>query len=190
LTWELACSLIISVINLATFTLPNKAADKEHILQTSKKYRFWPTLVLSLIRFLDPVACWWLLKNANKTEIENGLTGKEWIFTVMAAVAAIRQSVWIVWLNQTEIEFGFAIQVGLFNNWCNWTYAQCLLKRRDDSTMQDEMDSHTAICVLIFIAGSFLETASEIQRHLFKSRLENKGRLYIVGLFSVCAAYQ
>lgn len=38
--------------------------------------------------------------------------------------------------------------------------------------------------VLVFCAGSFLNTYSELQRHWFKSNPSNKGRLYTQGLFS------
>lgn len=37
--------------------------------------------------------------------------------------------------------------------------------------------------ILLFIAGSFINTFSELQRHFWKSRKENKGKLYTQGLF-------
>lgn len=38
--------------------------------------------------------------------------------------------------------------------------------------------------VLLFIGGSFLNTFSEYQRHRWKARAENRGRLYTRGLFA------
>lgn len=40
-----------------------------------------------------------------------------------------------------------------------------------------------AVGVLLFIAGSYLGTASEHSRHVWKARPENKGHLYTQGLF-------
>lgn len=37
--------------------------------------------------------------------------------------------------------------------------------------------------IIIFIIGSYLNTASELQRHFWKKRSENKGKLYTSGLF-------
>ena len=37
--------------------------------------------------------------------------------------------------------------------------------------------------IFIFIAGSFINTYSELQRHFWKQRPQNKGKLYTEGLF-------
>ncbi len=37
--------------------------------------------------------------------------------------------------------------------------------------------------VFIFVLGSYLNTASELQRHFWKKKPENKGKLYTIGLF-------
>jgi len=39
---------------------------------------------------------------------------------------------------------------------------------------------------LLFLAGTGLNVGSEVQRHLFKRRSCNKGKLFVTGLFSVC----
>lgn len=39
------------------------------------------------------------------------------------------------------------------------------------------------LAILLFIVGSFLNTASELQRHFWKKRPENKGKLFTRGLF-------
>jgi protein-S-isoprenylcysteine O-methyltransferase Ste14 len=38
--------------------------------------------------------------------------------------------------------------------------------------------------IVLFIAGSFLNTCSEYQRHRWKARAENRGKLYTRGLFA------
>ncbi len=38
--------------------------------------------------------------------------------------------------------------------------------------------------ILLFLFGSFINTYSELQRHFWKNRPENKGKLYTQGLFS------
>lgn len=43
---------------------------------------------------------------------------------------------------------------------------------------------HEAVGVLVYLAGSFLNTKSEYDRHVWKGKPENKGRLYTEGLFS------
>jgi protein-S-isoprenylcysteine O-methyltransferase Ste14 len=37
--------------------------------------------------------------------------------------------------------------------------------------------------LLLYLVGSYVNTASELQRHLWKRRPQNKGRLYTAGLF-------
>lgn len=37
--------------------------------------------------------------------------------------------------------------------------------------------------ILLFLSGSFINTGSELQRHFWKKRPENKGKLYTEGLF-------
>ena len=37
--------------------------------------------------------------------------------------------------------------------------------------------------ILLYLAGSYLNTYSEYKRHVWKSKAENKGRLYTAGLF-------
>lgn len=39
------------------------------------------------------------------------------------------------------------------------------------------------VAIAIFILGSSLNTVSELQRHFWKKRPENKGKLYTIGLF-------
>ena len=40
--------------------------------------------------------------------------------------------------------------------------------------------------VLLYLTGSYLGTASEYSRHIWKARSENQGRLYSEGLFRYC----
>ena len=40
-----------------------------------------------------------------------------------------------------------------------------------------------AFAVLLYVAGSYVGTASEFSRHLWKARPENRGHLYTEGLF-------
>lgn len=40
------------------------------------------------------------------------------------------------------------------------------------------------LAMVIFLVGCYLNTASELQRHFFKARPENKGKLYTSGLFA------
>ncbi|MBS1517844.1 MAG: DUF1295 domain-containing protein [Bacteroidetes bacterium] len=50
-----------------------------------------------------------------------------------------------------------------------------------NSESPSEVTQYTGI--FIFTIGSFLNTYSEIQRHFFKKKPENKGKLYSDGLF-------
>ena len=46
-----------------------------------------------------------------------------------------------------------------------------------------QIDYWDYIGIFIFISGSFLNTNSELQRHFWKKKQENKGKLYTKGLF-------
>lgn len=46
------------------------------------------------------------------------------------------------------------------------------------------IDAWDYIGIAIFLLGSFLNTCSELQRHFWKKRPENQGKLYAKGLFS------
>jgi protein-S-isoprenylcysteine O-methyltransferase Ste14 len=43
-----------------------------------------------------------------------------------------------------------------------------------------------AVGTLLYLVGSYLGTASEYSRHIWKTRPENQGRLYTEGLFRYC----
>ncbi len=42
------------------------------------------------------------------------------------------------------------------------------------------------VALLLYVAGSYVGTASEYSRHLWKARSENQGHLYTEGLFTYC----
>jgi hypothetical protein len=58
------------------------------------------------------------------------LRPREWLFTGIVAVGALRHVFWASVLNATEWNWELALNVSLINNWFDWTHAQCLLRRR------------------------------------------------------------
>ncbi|MBD2870317.1 DUF1295 domain-containing protein [Paenibacillus arenilitoris] len=52
---------------------------------------------------------------------------------------------------------------------------------------ESALDGWDALFAALFLAGSFINTYSELQRDRWKRRLENKGKLYASGLFRHCA---
>ena len=54
---------------------------------------------------------------------------------------------------------------------------------REGLRVPHRLDYVEAVGVFLYVAGSYLGTASEYSRHLWKNRPENRGHLYTKGLF-------
>ena len=50
-------------------------------------------------------------------------------------------------------------------------------------TTPQSIDVIDYLGILIFVVGSFINTCSEIQRHLWKEKAENRRKIYTEGLF-------
>ena len=153
--------------------------NSDHIQRYPNKSGRWPTLAFSAMRMLDPLLVGWLLWPTMTSTNALLLLG-------MVTVGAVRQAFWITCINLNEWNWELSIIVAIFNNWCDWTHAKCLLKRLTESGSSDDDNVSLATCVgvVFFVIGSFLETCSEVQRRRFKDDPNNKGKLYTGGLFA------
>ena len=55
-----------------------------------------------------------------------------------------------------------------------------------EASAHSPLDAWDAAACALFLFGTYLNVASELQRHLFKLRAENCGKLYTGGLFKYC----
>ncbi len=118
----------------------------------------------------------------------------------------LKQSFWAIFITENEMSAGSAVQISLFNSVFNSfnsiasNIAPLLApllpsvvgavlgqlgiispSQPDPNTLSPTFLLGTAMCV----AGLLVEAVSETQRHSFKSRPENKGKVYTGGLFSI-----
>jgi protein-S-isoprenylcysteine O-methyltransferase Ste14 len=142
-----------------------------------------PTWWFAFLRCLDPVLVGWLLlwttTSENRVLDFDGKHRREWIFTGLIAVAAMRHVFWAVVTNMNEWNCELAWSVGLVNLWFDWTHAQCLLHRRH----LNRSNLGLGVGVVLFVLGITIELVSETQRFRFKQDPVHKGKLFTGGLF-------
>ncbi|MDP6947151.1 MAG: DUF1295 domain-containing protein [Myxococcota bacterium] len=124
-------------------------------------------------------------------ETLGGWFGQAWAVTdpargqVLFAVATLywlRHALTLFYLLVRKVEWGEVIGLSLFMG--AFEVGLCMLAAgawRDEATAFGPIDG-VAIALVLF--GSYLNTASEVQRKWWKRHPENKGRCYTEGLFA------
>lgn len=96
---------------------------------------------------------------------------------VFSIIVFIRMSFMMIYLLKRKIPWEESISVPMAFSLYYIGFSLLVYTR---TTAIDWIDY---VGILIFIIGSSLNTISELQRHFWKKRLENKGKLYTIGLF-------
>ena len=142
------------------------------------------TVIILLEIFLLIIAYWTLFKNGGTVIFEKiGLHSQEGnmnsrriIFTFSVIVFS-RMTFMILYLLKRKIPWEESVSVPMAFSLYYVGYSLLVYNRTTEVGVLDY------VAIAIFIAGSLLNTISELQRHFWKKRSENKGKLYTIGLF-------
>lgn len=125
-----------------------------------------------------------------------GLPLEKLILLGMAVGSAASQIFWLTYLSQEKFPLRNALIVSTFNSFLNTVNSLLLLTAATSASLSTRpltvavtgTRTHVSLPVVLgavlFVVGSALETASELQRKRFKDSPENKGKLCRTGAWS------
>ena len=117
----------------------------------------------------------------NATSADTIITLRFWILASFGALYLLRLNVMMRWLLPREVskeEIGFVLLI----------FVPAIMTSFALGANGCDEDIHIALaigCVCFYLLGSYLNSGSELQRKLWKSHPENKGKCYTEGLFSL-----
>ena len=120
---------------------------------------------------LEKVTLWW------GKDWSLALPVRRWLLFTCALVYFLRVLLTTFYLLKRKMGWGECVLIGV------WVGAIHILFAWLGGTNPHGLGVVAAIAAILYILGSFLNTASELQRKWWKDRPENKGRLYTQGLF-------
>lgn len=141
-------------------------------------------IIMILELFLLWLSYWILFQEGG--EIVFGWMGKEYITAtpqrrtiifLFSLIVFIRVAFTMIFLLKRKIPWEESISIPLAFALYYIGFALLVLPKDQPVDLLDYFG------IAIFITGSFINTFSEMQRHFWKNRPENKGKLYTVGLF-------
>jgi len=109
------------------------------------------------------------------------------ILLSMAAGSALKQNYWIAAISNEEMPAGSAVMVSAFNTIFNGLNSLFFITDVTSASANGEHFPQTPLLVgaALYVTGLLAETVSEQQRKSFKSKSQNKGKVYQGGLFGL-----
>lgn len=142
------------------------------------------TVILIIEVFLLWMAYWILFQNGGTTILSkvgiDALAGNyesRLITFVFSLVVFVRLQFMMFYLLKRKIPWEESISVPMAFALYYVGFALLVYGR------EVPIDSLDYVAIFIFVLGSYLNTASELQRHFWKKRAKNKGKLYTEKLF-------
>ncbi len=125
-----------------------------------------------------------------------GLTPYATVISAMALGSTIKQLIYLLWISEQELNPGPAVAISLLNTVLNSVNTLLSLWVVSSAGTAATLPSASIIDVLsssptlalgagLYVLGIIIELYSEIQRMVFKSKAENKGKPYGGGLWSL-----
>jgi len=117
-----------------------------------------------------------------------GLSPYRLILFGMSAGAAVKQIYWLLGVNEQNFPPGMSVFVTIFNavfDTLNSLVFTCTLTSASLSSGSKFPQTPLLVGAVMYVVGIALELGSEVQRKQFKSKPENKGKVYTGGLWSV-----
>ena len=125
-----------------------------------------------------------------------GLTPYAAVISAMALGTTVKQLIYLLWVSEQELKPGPAVAISLLNTVLNTTNTLLSLWVVSSAGTAVTSPSASIIDVLstsptlalgagLYVLGTIIELYSEIQRKVFKSKPENKGKPYGGGLWSL-----
>jgi hypothetical protein len=123
-----------------------------------------------------------------------GLTPYHTTLIFFSFIAALKQIIWILFISEQKMPPNFALIVAAFNTFLNTLNTFFSLWSRSSGAVSQEYSLYLVeksvqyaipIGWGLFSAGIFIELGSEVQRKIFKSKPENKGKPMKGGLWDL-----
>lgn len=142
--------------------------------------------VLITIEFLLLGLAYWILFGTAGSEIAGwfgwepvpAVSEREIVIFSFSIIVFLRMGFMMLFLLKRKIPWEEAFTVPLAFALYYIGFAVLVLPNADQP-----LDFIDCGAIVVFVAGSFINTFSELQRHFWKKRPENKGKLYTEGLF-------
>ena len=177
-----------------TMTIPGIVTHQDHIIRTTPMKPYMASRAIwCAVRLADPVLVHGLAQRHNRYRKRSKPSARSAILVAMSAVSGVRHSIWAVVITKKPWPLWISVPVSVANTWINWLHCRASLEREDeraDATGDDHAEplgALAAVGVACFVAGSYLESASELQRLAFRAHPSNAGELCTVGLWSRAA---
>jgi protein-S-isoprenylcysteine O-methyltransferase Ste14 len=146
---------------------------------------FAPRLVVTIIHLGAVVLAGWLLVGGGLTVVAGWRDAvwpeapplRRWLLLVCAVIYFLRVNVTTFYLFKRKMGWGEASLVAV------WISIIHLLFAYFGGTNPRGVGLASVAALGMYVAGSYLNTGSELQRKSWKERPKNKGRLYTQGLF-------
>ena len=116
-----------------------------------------------------------------------GLSPYRTILWAMSVGSMLKQNYHVTAIMQEKIKPGFGAQVALFNSVMNSINSLFFVCAQTSASVNGEHFPQTPLMVgsALYVTGLLVELVSEQQRHNWKKRPQNRGQLYVSGLFGV-----
>lgn len=156
---------------------------KDHIKRGDYTKKVVPRVVFSFIRIADPLIgvyllIFWVEEFNNLSDVFG-----DWrvvLFLTCVLIAALKQIYWTWFLSRERFTWFMALFP--WNNVLDWLWIYFLSKALNSNL---QINTWIVIGATLFVIGSLTEFISDVQLDAFKRDLNNQGKLYTGGLFSV-----
>ena len=168
-----------------TLTVPGLITKRDHIVRTEPLKPYLASKAIwCTVRLADPLIAASLVRRHRHRKHERPSTRSR-VLIAMAGVSGVRHSLWALHTLKKPWPLWISLPVSVGNTFINWLHVRAALEREDECPDGDTepLGAVAALGILCFVVGSYLETASELQRLAFKANPANAGQLCTVGLW-------
>ena len=160
---------VVGAASLSTFTAAGVLTGHDHIIRSDRPkntYRL-SKAVWALVRLSNPATCLWLA-------FSNQLCSpRRKLLLAMATVSGLRHAFWGLKLCRKPWPLlPLSLPVACLNNIFDWLHCRSAVER-EEAAGEEQLGLVAYIGVISFVVGSYLETASEWQRHNFIQQKKN-----------------
>jgi len=166
-----------------SLTVPGRLLNYDHILRTDPMMSYTSSKVAWCgVRLADPLLCAALVRKHTR-QARRQSSSRSAVLVAMAAVSGGRHAFWaLAMLKKPWPLWSHSLPVALFNSFLNWCHCRVSLEREDEHG-EESLGGLACVGIVAFMLGSYLETASEVQRAAFKAKPSNAGKPCTTGLW-------
>ncbi len=145
--------------------------------QAEKSPSFAPKTAIICWYILCTASATWLTLSATSDGSPSGSPDRQAVLLAFAVIYIARAAVTLFAFVRRRIPWWEAAYGGVIIGLVLFFFL------REGLRMPQPLGAADALGILLYLAGSYIGTASEYSRHIWKSRPENQGHLYTGGMF-------